>query len=97
MAEFQDALKLYEYRFNCGRMGTLEGIFVTTDNVLATANGQQAYFGEALGKHSEIVDEDFMSHLKLKSDDQDFLDKLVEVFGTYSISGYNPLEYLDGE
>lgn len=60
--------KVYRYRQDFGKMGTLQGLFVIREKsgeilLEALLNGSaEPYYGEALGKHSEIYD-------KLKRED----------------------------
>lgn len=89
--------KLVRFKWDVRSMGTVEGIFVTTDEELGEAVGREIYFGEILGKHSEIsgtLDAEDITTLSL---DQEFIDKLVEVFGETKISGYCPLDYFEEE
>jgi hypothetical protein len=46
---------LYLYQEDFGRDGWLDGLFVADDNEVASAMGRGAYFGDVLGKHSDIV------------------------------------------
>lgn len=86
--------KLYTFEFNCGRMGDLEGLFIAKDNTVKDLIGTEVYFGEVLGKHSEIFGEIESTMLVEKSDDVDLIKKLKNIFGN-TISGYNPLDYLE--
>lgn len=47
---------LFKMDFDCGRMGNLEGVFIAdTEDVEYLVNNKiSVYFGEVLGKHSEI-------------------------------------------
>lgn len=47
---------LFKMIFDCGRMGNLEGVFIAdTEDVEYLLNNEiSVYFGEVLGKHSEI-------------------------------------------
>jgi len=85
---------LVEFKWYCGRMGTLSGLFVTTQEEIDNIIGKEVYFGEVLGKHSEIQGEITAEDFKVKSDDQAFIDKLVEVLGEH-ISGYSPFDYIE--
>lgn len=89
--------KLYQFYWDVGRMGDVEGLFVADETVVQRAIGQEIYFGEILGKHSEVHGTLDAGDLTVKSDDQDFIDKLVEIIGSTEISGYNPLQYLPEE
>lgn len=86
--------ELVKFYWDCGRMGSVEGLFITTEAKRIRSIGEEVYFGEILGKHSEVYgtikEEDFT----VKSTDQDFINKLEELLGS-DISGYNPLSYLN--
>ena len=86
--------KLYRFKWNCGRMGDVEGLFVENENLVAEKIGSELYFGEILGKHSEVFGTLSEEDLVGVSEDQDFIDRLVELLG-YSISGFNPLDYIE--
>ena len=45
---------VYRLYIDCGRMGSLEGIFWDTDVGIKDHVGKRFYAGEALGKHSDI-------------------------------------------
>lgn len=84
---------LYRYYLDCGRMGELEGVIVLTPDDLVNHAGKTVCFGEVLGKHSDIYDEDWVNNLELLTNDQDFINRALE-FGVIP-SGYNPLSYMD--
>ena len=84
--------KLYRFYDDYGRMGTLEGIFVEEDWRVEKAYGKTVYFGEVLGKHSDVWTDLEKSNMGVLTDDQDFIKKYLEIVGE---SGYNPLVYLD--
>lgn len=81
---------LVKYSEDFGRCGDLDGLFVTTEGILAELKAQgELYIGEEFGKHSEVtalLDDDT---LKVVTDDQDFINKLQEVVtgGTDYVSG----------
>lgn len=87
--------KLYKFYWNCGRMGSVDGLFVADETEVQDTIGKHIYFGEILGKHSDIHGEISAEDLTVKSEDQDFIVKLVEVIGKTNISGHNPLDYLE--
>ncbi len=87
---------LARFYWDCGRMGSLEGLFVTTREALAGAYGQHVEFGEVLGKHSDISGVLEEKDITIVTEDQDFIGKLVEYVGE-DVSGYNPLSYLNGD
>lgn len=84
---------LWSWEHDFGRMGELESKFIATEAEIQAAYGKTAYFGEVLGKHSDISciirSEDFT----LVSKDLELIKKLSELIGV-TISGYNPLEYI---
>lgn len=90
-------LKLYSFYWDRGRMGDVEGLFVADENTVQDAIGKDVYFGEILGKHSEVYGTLTEGDLTIKSDDQTFINKLIEVIGSTHISGYNPLDYISDE
>lgn len=83
-----------QFYWDCGRMGSVEGIFTCNAEDLNKAYGSEVYFGEILGKHSEIYGTLEESDITILSEDQDFIRKFEEILGTGTVSGYNPLEYL---
>jgi hypothetical protein len=89
-----EKLYLVSFFHEFGRSGELDGLFVTTQEKLMASIGKLAYFGEVLGKHSEVELRTKEEDYEIKSEDQDFIAKLVELLGT-DISGFNPLDYVD--
>lgn len=87
--------KIYRFYEDCGRMGRLDGTFVSTDEKIKAMLGKTAYFGEALGKHSEISVELAESNFTVLTDDQAFIDKAVE-YGLLP-NGFSPANYMEEE
>lgn len=87
--------KLYKFYWYCGRMGSVSGLFVAEESAIEKALGKTVYFGEILGKHSDIHGELSVEDLTIMSDDPEFIAKLAEVIGSEHISGRNPLDYLE--
>jgi hypothetical protein len=85
---------LYRFELDCGRMGTLEGVFVADDSIVTASLGKTVYFGEVLGKHSEVMCTLEEGHFTLLSQDSNVCDIIEEYIGS---TGYNPLSYLDEE
>lgn len=87
--------KLYKFFWDCGRMGSLQGVFISTDAEIKAAIGRNCSFGEVLGKHSDI-------HGKLDADD---ITEITDNKTVISVIvehleggiGFNPLEYLQCE
>ena len=87
-------LNLYEFYWDCGRQGELEGKFYTTQEEVDAAIGKQLYFGEVLGKHSEIYGVLEQGEITLVTNNQEFLQmaKDLNIDLTY---GFNPLSYIE--
>lgn len=88
--------KLFSFFWDCGRMGSLEGLFVATQEDIDRIMGKEIYFGEVLGKHSEIYGNLSEGDLRVIEIDQEAIDKIVAVTGE-TISGFNPLDYYEPE
>ena len=87
---------LWKFYWDCGRMGEVEGLFIATENEIQNAIGKNIYFGEILGKHSEVygtLDENDLEKINL---DSVSIERIAELLGD-NWSGYNPLEYIDDE
>ena len=82
------------FYWDCGRMGEVDGLFVTTKQALEAAYGKEVYFGEILGKHSDVSGTFNDGDITILTEDQDFIAKFIEIMGDGDISGYNPLDYL---
>ena len=87
---------LVKYHEDFGRMGYLDGLFICTQDELETLKNVDIYFGEALGKHSEVYTDKVYEHCKVISEDPDLISDLQTVSdGTNTVCGYNPFDYLD--
>lgn len=78
---------IWKFYWDCGRSGDVEGFFRATKEEVESAIGMNVYFGEILGKHSEVEGVLEEGDLRLISDD-------AVIVNTYNTSGYNPLEYI---
>ena len=82
---------VYKLEASYGRMGDLSGVFIATDSDVKKLISSQikVYFGEVLGKHSEVYG-------KLESDDISLLTdsaEAVALVGKHGLSnGLNPFE-----
>ena len=72
-------------------MGDLEGMFVAEEEEVEQAIGHHCYFGEVLGKYSEIYGDLERDSLTVISDDQEKIEWLIKLMGSWTISGHNPL------
>lgn len=85
--------KLYRFFWECGRQGDVTGMFIAEEKDIKNIIGEEVYFGEILGKHSEIhgtIEEGEMTEIKVSDIT---LKEMEEVLGS-DISGYNPLHYV---
>lgn len=83
---------LCRLNFDCGRQGSLEGIFIadTEDVKYLKENNICVYFGEVLGKHSEIYGSIAENEIEVITTEENVVD-IVEKYGLST--GYNPFEY----
>lgn len=88
-------MALFKFEWNCGRCGTLTGIFESDKETVAKLIGREVYFGEVLGKHSEVQGEIKQDEIRCLTEDEDFILKAKEL-GLVPM-GINPLEYLKDE
>ena len=83
---------IYKFYFDCGRQGSLEGVFISTQEKVDAliGCGDEVYFGEVLGKHSEVYGPVEVGDITLMSDNKE----TVNTVETYRLtSGYDPFEY----
>lgn len=85
---------LYSFYVDCGRMGSLDGLFIATQEEVTQAIGKEMYFGEVLGKHSDVQGTLEAHEITLVSDDREKVDWLLGLCG-HSVSGFNPLDYIN--
>lgn len=90
---------LYRFNLDCGRMGDLSGIFIADQKQIDKIEGKNIYFGEVLGKHSEIYIDDFKaeSFLTKLTDNSEFIENVKKFIsdGDETISGFSPVEYFE--
>ncbi len=78
---------------DCGRMGNLYGVFVADPSKVEALMGKTIYFGEVLGKHSDIEWDLDPKDIVPLTNDQEFIAKAKE----YGIvpTGHNPIDYYE--
>jgi hypothetical protein len=80
---------IYKYSKDFGRMGDLNGIFVADPDEVSLCMEQEVYWGEVLGKHSNVYHNLSHEDIIFITDNQEF----VSLFEEYKLSfGYNPVE-----
>lgn len=85
---------IVEFFWDCGA-GVVTGLFICDKQDLEKIEGKEVYFGEILGKHSEISGTISADDFVIKTEDQEFIQKFIEIIGDGTISGYNPFDYVD--
>lgn len=83
--------KVYKFTWDCGRQGCVNGTFVADEADMDAAMGKQIYFGEILGKHSEIYGELDCGDIEVLSDIPEEVAVFEKLGGCF---GYNPLQYI---
>ena len=90
----EDGRCIYRFHQFFGRMGDLYGVFLARPEDVAAAMGRRAYFGEVLGKHSEVWCDIDAENVTMVSDSPEAVRVVAELGLT---SGYNPLSYCNAE
>ena len=85
--------KLWKFYWDCGRQGNVEGVFIASEEDVQATIGQSVYFGEILGKHSDVSGTIDPGEITVLTDNQEAIKVLKKYIGM-DISGYNPLHYL---
>lgn len=85
---------VYKFHFDCGRMGDLHGVFIEEKEKVESliASGKEVYFGEVLGKHSDIsgpIENSDVTMLTDKPEEVELVERLCLT------TGYNPFDYID--
>jgi hypothetical protein len=92
----EERKRLWRFYWDCGRMGSLDSIFVATKTEVEAAIGKILYFVEVLGKHSEIDGLLEPTDLTEITVDESVILTLVPILGE-TWSGHNPLHYVQGD
>jgi hypothetical protein len=87
---------LWSFYWDCGRQGGVEGLFVATDDEVKAVIGKRVYFGEILGKHSDVYGTLEANDMAKMGLDSETVEKVTALLGE-TWSGYNPLQYLSEE
>ena len=83
---------LYKFYWDCGRNGCVEGVFIADKKDVEEATGRRVYFGEILGKHSEVQGTIDEGDIKMITDDKKVIEIIREHLG--GGIGYDPFEYI---
>lgn len=87
-------LKLWRFNWDVGRAGVVESVFVAKQSEIDAALGSYVFFGEILGKHSDVRGRLDLEDLQVLSEDP----ALIALFQKHvGGTGHNPLDYMDDE
>lgn len=87
---------IYNFYWDCGRQGSLKGWFLAQPEQIKAVLGMRVYFGEVLGKHSEIygnLKEADFTLLSSEPEDIAAFQRVLVLTGTSL--GWNPFKYLE--
>lgn len=87
---------LYKTHINCGRMGTLYGLFIAEVEAVnkLIESKREIAFGEVLGKHSDIYGTIEPTDVTLLTTDEAFI---AQAEALDIETGINPFNYIDDE
>jgi len=83
---------LYEFRWDT-RGGSIFGLFIEDEEVVASHFGKDVCFGEVLGKHSEVSGIFEKEDLRIITSDETLLAAFTKMFGRSY--GYDPLQSIE--
>lgn len=86
-------MKLYNYCMDCGRAGDLKATFAAEPEEIAAIIGRDIDFGEAFGKHSEVVGTMEASEFTEVDASPAFIEEFARLF-PHGL-GHNPLSYVE--
>jgi hypothetical protein len=84
---------LIKFELECGRQGTIESCFITTEKELEHLIDKNMEFYEVLGKHSYIEHKSTREDFVIVSEDQDKISVMAQMLGCH-ISGIELEEYI---
>lgn len=81
---------IFKMNVDCGRGGSLQGVFIADEKVVDYMIKKEVpvYFGEVLGKHSDVCGAIEEKEIKIVSKDENVI-KVIE--DNKLTSGYNPI------
>ena len=87
---------LYKTHIDCGRMGTLHGLFVAEVEAVnkLIESKREIVFGEVLGRYSNIYGTIEPTHVTLLTTDEAFI---AQAEALDIETGINPFNYIDDE
>lgn len=88
---------LAQFFWDCGRSGDIDGLFIAEKSEIEAAYGKHVYLGEVLGKYSEVYGYLVEGDITIVSEDPVVVEVLLNLFEDGTISGFNPLEYIESD
>lgn len=94
---------LYKFYWDAGRGGEIESLFIADSEQAEAAFGLDVYFGEVLGKHSEVSGTFEPKDLTVITQEQGVIADLIRLFAGErkgkrgTLCGLNPLFALQDE
>lgn len=85
--------KLYKFEWDVGRAGAVVGVFAASPEDVEEVIGKTVYFGEILGKHSQVHGVLEEIDLTVISENPEFIKEWENSTG--GTVGYNPLDYYE--
>ena len=84
---------LYSFNWDCGRNGSIDGLFIQDEEKVNGMIGEEIYFGNILGKHSEVYGTITEGDIVKVDVSNSVVEELKNAFKGHTISGYNPFDY----
>ena len=88
---------LAKFYWDCGRIGAIDGILIADKEDIEAAYGRHVYLGEVLSKYSEVYGDLVEGDITIVSEDPVVVEVLLNLFEDGTISGFNPLEYIESD
>ena len=88
---------LAKFYWNFGRSGNIDGLFIANKSEIEAAYGRHVYLGEVLSKYSEVYGNIVEGDITIVSEDPVVVEVLLTLFEDGTISGFNPLEYIESD
>lgn len=85
--------QLWRFCVDLERHGELDGIFFATQEEIDGVVGSRIYFGEVLGKHSEVIVDVRREDFEAYELSEATVAELQRVVSSRTLSGFNPLSY----
>lgn len=94
-------MNVYKFEIEYGRSGTLSGMFIADSDAVAEVVGKEVYFGDVLGKYSDVLVKLEDGDIELIPLEEESIADLFSIFAddkedkNVTIVGYNPFDYIE--